>query len=166
MPKPKTFCTIDDCGKPCVGQGMCRAHYHRWYRYGDPRVMKKVFRLGDKCSVKGCEHPPLAKGLCTNHYALYKRHGTPERKRVFTGEYIKDGYKYVRVGHRHYEPEHRLVMERMLGRKLEPSEHVHHMDENTLNNSPSNLKIVTRSEHLKLHIADRPRGHRGRFKKG
>ncbi len=151
MPKKKTFCTIDACGKPCVGGGMCRAHYSRWHKYGDPRKMKKAYRVPSACSVSGCPLTPIAKGLCQNHYALMKRHGEPVRKKIFTGIYIKDGYRYVMVGARHYEPEHRLVMERFLGRKLLTEEQVHHIDRDTLNNSPSNLQVLSRSEHLKIH---------------
>lgn len=127
-------------------------HYHRFVRNGDPTVTKKVFRLSERCSVDGCNGKPWAKGLCTNHYALNRRNGEPIRVRVFTDSYIKDGYKYVRVGHRHYEPEHRIVMERFIGRKLKTTECVHHIDEDTLNNSPSNLQIVSHSEHQKIHV--------------
>lgn len=165
MPRQKTFCTIEGCTGPCVGRGYCRAHYKRWYKYGDPLTTKKAYRNAPICSVDECNKPTLAKGLCDNHYALNKRHGEPVRKRIFTGEYIKDGYRYVYTSYRHYEPEHRVVMERFLGRKLTPDEHVHHIDGDTLNNSPSNLQIVSASEHLKIHIQDRPRGYRGRFKK-
>jgi hypothetical protein len=69
--------------------------------------------------------------------------------------YIKDGYRYVHVGKRHYEPEHRLVMEKFLGRKLSTEEQVHHIDGDILNNSPSNLQIVSRSEHMAIHQRER-----------
>jgi len=34
--RPKTYCTIENCGLPVVGQGMCSKHYARWSRTGDP----------------------------------------------------------------------------------------------------------------------------------
>lgn len=46
---------------------------------------------------------------------------------------------------------HRKVMEDHLGRKLKNTEIVHHKDMNKLNNDISNLQIVTRSEHAKIH---------------
>src|SRR4030095_11407521 len=47
--------------------------------------------------------------------------------------------------------EHRLVMERKLGRQLIPSELVHHKDENRSNNDPDNLELLTISEHMSIH---------------
>lgn len=44
-------------------------------------------------------------------------------------------------------------MEQFLGRKLEPWEHVHHVDGNYLNNDISNLQILSNSEHQKIELA-------------
>jgi len=38
----KTVCSIKECGRNCHGQGLCPMHYHRWQRYGDPSVVRKV----------------------------------------------------------------------------------------------------------------------------
>jgi len=50
--------------------------------------------------------------------------------------------------------EHRLVMEKHLGRYLTKDEHVHHKDKNKKNNDISNLQLVSNSEHMKLHKAE------------
>ena len=47
---------------------------------------------------------------------------------------------------------HRIVAEQMLGRPLEAGEIVHHIDGNKRNNDPSNLMIMTQSEHCRLHF--------------
>lgn len=64
-----------------------------------------------------------------------------------------EGYIVVgKVGHR--KAEHRAVMESILGRELSSNEIVHHKDRNKLNNDPSNLEVVTRSEHIQIHRKD------------
>lgn len=50
-----------------------------------------------------------------------------------------------------YVKEHRLVMEKSLGRILSRDELVHHKDENKGNNDVSNLEVMSRSEHIRLH---------------
>ena len=46
---------------------------------------------------------------------------------------------------------HRQVMEMGLGRTLLKNEIVHHIDGNTKNNKPTNLQVVTREEHGRIH---------------
>lgn len=55
---------------------------------------------------------------------------------------------YVKRGGRH---EHRVVAEEMLGRPLRKGEIVHHKDGNKHNNDPSNLEVMTQSEHMREH---------------
>jgi hypothetical protein len=47
---------------------------------------------------------------------------------------------------------HRLIMEKYIGRELNRNEIVHHIDGNPINNSLDNLKIMTQSEHMSLHV--------------
>lgn len=46
---------------------------------------------------------------------------------------------------------HDVIMEKIIGRRLLPGECVHHKDENKQNNSVDNLRLMTRSDHTKLH---------------
>lgn len=46
---------------------------------------------------------------------------------------------------------HDIIAEMVIGRKLKPVEVVHHKDGNKMNNSPSNLQVMTRGEHTRLH---------------
>lgn len=39
----------------------------------------------------------------------------------------------------------------MIGRELTTEERVHHKDGNPSNNEPSNLQVVTNSEHAQIH---------------
>jgi hypothetical protein len=56
---------------------------------------------------------------------------------------------YVKLGGVHM---HRVVMEKVLGRKLVKGEIVHHIDGDKWNNNPDNLQVMTQSEHIKLHL--------------
>lgn len=47
--------------------------------------------------------------------------------------------------------EHRLVIERHLGRYLKPNEIIHHIDFDKINNKIENLYLMSRGQHSKLH---------------
>jgi|SRR5687768_9435833 len=46
---------------------------------------------------------------------------------------------------------YRVVVEQSLGRYLTPDEHVHHKDLDCTNDHPSNLEVLSKSEHMRLH---------------
>jgi hypothetical protein len=46
---------------------------------------------------------------------------------------------------------HRDVASKKNGRPLRANEVVHHRDGNKLNNRPSNLQVMTRKQHWKVH---------------
>lgn len=88
-----------------------------------------------------------------------------ESRRIQKGEYVnEDGYlqyygEYYK-NHPEYNHEsnwrrgilaHRYIMEQHIGRFLTKDEVVHHLDGDKLNNDISNLKIMSQSEHAKLH---------------
>lgn len=72
---------------------------------------------------------------------------TTRRKRV----QVYVGKTHPMASAHGYVLEHRLTMAAVLGRMLGPKEHVHHIDLDTLNNSPENLVILSPSEHSRLH---------------
>lgn len=62
----------------------------------------------------------------------------------------KDGYVFVTVRGKK-KLEHRIVMEKHLGRKLESHEHIHHINGNPSDNRLENLQLMKNSsEHIKL----------------
>lgn len=135
------------------------------------------------CSVEGCERPVRCRALCGMHYQRDRIHGTlgpaaahgktgpnnPKWRggRVRGGEGMRYWMVYVpghpRANTLGYVLEHRLVMEQELGRLLEADEIVHHKNEDTLDNDPGNLEIMTQAEHARLHILERQRNSKGQL---
>ncbi len=60
--------------------------------------------------------------------------------------------KYERAGGGGYCFKHRRIAENILQRKLNSNEVVHHLDEDPMNNILSNLIVISRSLHGKLHL--------------
>lgn len=72
------------------------------------------------------------------------------------GSYVAvDGYRYLRIscenGRTRYRLEHRVIMERLLGRRLHRREHVHHKNGVKTDNRIENLEVLMDSQHALLH---------------
>lgn len=65
------------------------------------------------------------------------------------------GYITERVRGKGRKFQHRIIMERRLGRELRDDEVIHHIDHDKTNNDISNLVVMTRSEHTRLHTIER-----------
>lgn len=84
---------------------------------------------------------------------------TGDKRYNYKGNSIHtEGYILIKVpGHPYahkqtkYVPEHRLIMEKKLGKFIDPKiYHIHHIDGNKKNNSENNLTVVTPEEHRRL----------------
>lgn len=65
------------------------------------------------------------------------------------------GRPYLYVIGRGYVAEHTIVAENKIGRRLNKGEHVHHKDGDITNNDPSNLDVLTATEHARAHAKQR-----------
>jgi transposase len=106
----------------------------------------------------GVKHQAVAKFLRQHEipYQPFDR-SAPENNPFWRGGRVidKDGYVLLKAPEhpncdRHgYMREHRLVMERVLGRYLLATEVVHHLDGNRGNNAPENLGVfAANGQHL------------------
>lgn len=78
----------------------------------------------------------------------------PREHNGYIEEWCPDRGKYV------YQ--HRLIVERQIGRYLRPEERVHHRNHNRLDNEPSNLlHLPSQSAHIAEHVAEGTWGGRG-----
>lgn len=80
MPKPT--CSIEGCDNSGqLTRTMCRMHYTRWRRHGDPGEAQPREIKAERCQVQGCQKPgPYHRGMCQMHYTRVKRTGSTERR--------------------------------------------------------------------------------------
>lgn len=111
--------------------------------------------------VSGEKNPMYGKGQKGEANGMYGKRGELCVRWKGGRKVRKDGYTLVIAPPDHPYPadkhanmayilEHRLVMEQHLGRYLEPTEVVHHIDGNPRNNDISNLRLYTsQAEHIR-----------------
>ena len=171
MLQDKVFCSRDCCNKYKVTENLnCICP-----------VCGKLFHRKD--SGKAVKHESCCSYECMGIYRsnVYKGENNPnfnnhgESNPLFKGRILHCGYYWVYVPDHPFcveygrVREHRIIAERYImkneqsieidGKKyLKPEYDVHHIDGNKLNNDPSNLMILTRSEHAKIHAEEKLRG--------
>ena len=109
---------------------------HLW----DMGLSKRGIAIAFKTTTYIVERELLACGISPIYRDGVKR--GPESSRWKGGRFVRDdGYVVIRTGDGHYRFEHRLVMEKKLGRKLTRSETVHHINGDKQDNIEENLQL-------------------------
>jgi hypothetical protein len=74
------------------------------------------------------------------------------RRRIDRRGYVRVTVPWAEHG---WEYEHRLIMERVLGRRLGSTESVHHKNERKDDNRLANLEVIALSDHVAMHNRSR-----------
>lgn len=113
-----------------------------------------------ECSLDDCDRPHYGLGYCLKHWKRFKKHGHTDATRVERHQPTINADGYVMIWAPEHPdaykptnriPEHRLVMEEVLGRRLIAGENVHHKNGVRHDNTPTNLE---------LWITQQPKGQR------
>lgn len=161
-------CSVDGCEGRVIARGYCNTHYRRWNRYGDPeKTMRVQAYSGESCQhPDGCKRMARKAGWCSMHYNRVVETGdpgpigtlrAPKRPRRTADGRVMSSHGYAMVWNsdlKKYELEHRLVMERILGRRLSGLENVHHVNGVRDDNRPENLELWVSPQLKGQRVAD------------
>ena len=76
MARGRGICTIEGCGRPRQGHGLCVTRYFRWRRTGDPQSVRRS-GVPKPYGVPGCARHHEPHGYCPMHLRCWKRYGDP-----------------------------------------------------------------------------------------
>ena len=85
----------------------------------------------------------------------HKKHGPGHKKKRQDGYIVVHYPDHPNSTKSGYVMEHKLVMEKHIGRYLEKDEVVHHKNGNRADNRIENLALMTFNEHSALHLKER-----------
>lgn len=155
MSKVPTTCNIENCNNKVVGRNLCNKHYKRFLRHGDPHITKKAHGI-EKCTYEQCDREYYGLGYCSMHYERFKKYGDPSYTKLKREYYNDRGYRFIQDPEtKKWMAEHRLVMQKFLGRKLYPHENVHHLNGDRIDNRIENLELWSKYQPYGQRVEDK-----------
>ncbi len=135
-PRP---CKVAGCGNLAITRtDLCPTHRRRKRLYGNEDGSFSTHKACVECGRPAIAGP-RSSDHCTDHYvALVKKlvaEGDPS-----INHHTNNGYRYVSIFKKSIAV-HKIVMEHMLGRPLQPGENVHHKNGVRGDNRPENLEL-------------------------
>lgn len=160
------------CSRGCFYKFLktIRGRKHSWWNGGPVKTKclycNKVFKVckskyEDKKRGKYCSRSCSGKANPIDHSKFKHKNGKDHH--LWKGGEIEDQYGYILVYKKDhpfadckgYIRKHRLLMERHIGRYVQPCEVVHHKNGAKDDNRFENLELMTDSEHKRLHAIER-----------
>lgn len=148
-------CRVENCDcVPDKGRRYC--HKHLLERKAQQRLIRKSQGLKVRTTYECiCE-------ICGESFISFRK---PNPEKYTSGRFCQscqkkikkfgnntnNNYTYIKKGFRDYKWEHRMIVENVLKRKLNTNEVIHHLDGNPKNNVLTNLIVLSRSNHNRLH---------------
>jgi hypothetical protein len=124
--------------------------------YKKPSDSKKYWKIKKYCSVE-CSGTLLRKGLVPWNKGIKGLYTGDKNSNWKGGRSVgKSGYIRIwGVKDSKFVYEHRLIMEKFLGRKLESNEIVHHKNHDRTDNRIENLELMIKNSHDSLETKNR-----------